>query len=163
MSEKTHWRKLENPEYLGSWDLDGKDKTVKILNVVTKEITGVDGKKLKTILILENCKPMIANVVNRLMIQDIYNEFIEDWKGKLITLYPTKTKVKGGMMDCLRIRKVKPQSIEPTKPEKRQIDDERFNDAMDKIDALEYTTEKLEATFKLTKEQKTTLDARFND
>ena len=23
MSEKTHWRKLQNPEFIGSWDLEG--------------------------------------------------------------------------------------------------------------------------------------------
>ena len=163
METKTHWRKLENPEYLGSWDLDGKDKTVKILNVITKEILGVDGKKLKTILVLENSKPMIVNVVNRLMIQNIYNEFVEDWKGKLITIYPTKTKVKGDFMDCIRIRKVTPKSTDPSKTKKAVINDERLQQAFEKIESGEFTKEQLLTKFDLTEPQKTLLDERFKD
>lgn len=160
---KTHWRKLQNPDYIGSWDLDGKDKTVKILNVVTKEITGIKGTTKETVLILENSKPMIVNVTNQLMIQSLYTEFIEDWKGKLITLYPTKTKVRGEKMDCLRIRKVKPKSIEPPKPVKAKITDERLESAFESIDSGSFTTKELLEKFELSTEQQIKFDERFKD
>lgn len=162
-SEKTHWRKLQNPEYIGSWDLDGNDKTVKILNVVTREITGIKGTTKETVLILENCKPMIVNVTNQLMIQKIYTEFIEDWVDKLITLYPTTTKVRGDKMDCIRIRNVKPTNIEPKKPSKAKITDERLETAFASIDSGDFTKEALLDKFDLNKEQKEKFDARFTN
>lgn len=163
MSEKTHWRKLQNPEYIGSWDLNGKDTTFKILNVVTKEITGIKGTTKETVLILENSKPMIVNVTNQLMIQSIYSPYIEDWIGKLITLYPTTTKVRGEKMDCIRIRKVKPQSTAPSKPKKQPIEDERFQSAMDAIESGAITMETFLKKFELTETQKTELDGKFKN
>lgn len=163
METKTHWRKLQNPDYLGSWDLDGKDKTVKIVNVITKEITGIKGTTKETVLVLEGCKPMIVNVTNQLMIQKVYTEYIEDWHDKLITLYPTKVKVRGDKMDCIRIRNVKPKSTTPAKPAKELIDDERLEQAFQKIDALEFSTEQLLSRFELTKEQKQLFDERFTN
>ena len=163
METKTHWRKLQNPDYIGSWDLDGKDKTVKILNVITKNITGIKGTTKETILVLENSKPMIVNVTNQLMIQGLYTAFVEDWTGKLITLYPTVTKVRGDEMDCIRIRKVVPKSTTPDKPKKAKINNERLQQAFNKIDSGDFTKEQLLTKFDLTPEQKTLLDERFTN
>ena len=43
---KTHWKKLHNPDYLGAYSLDpGKDKILTIKDVRNEIITGADGKK----------------------------------------------------------------------------------------------------------------------
>lgn len=159
---KTHWRKLENPEYLGSWDLDG-DTVVEMQKVDTKIITGADGKQLKTILHLKGKKPMILNVINRLTIQHVHSEFIEDWVGKLITIFPTKTKALGMKMDCIRVRKYAPTSSEPAKPSKAKITDERLESAMQSIENLVYSSEELLTKFELSPEQTIKFDERFKD
>ena len=118
---KTHWKQLINPDYLGAYSLpEGKDITVKIMDVKKQPVTGVGGKVEEcTVAYLENQKPMILNVTNSKMIQKIFDTpYIEDWKGKEITLYAAITKLKGEDVECLRIRPsapVKPTLIYDTK------------------------------------------------
>lgn len=46
MTEKTHWKRLINPDYIGAYALpEGGDLTVKIDFVQVEEITGTGGKK----------------------------------------------------------------------------------------------------------------------
>ena len=112
---KTHWRQLVNPDYIGAYSLpNGNDITVKIKDVKKEMVTGMGGRKEEcTVAHLENNKPMILNSTNSRMIQNIYNTpYIEDWKGKEITLYAARTKLKGEEVECLRIRpgvKIKPE------------------------------------------------------
>lgn len=104
---KTHWRQLVNPDYLGAYSLpEGRDMTVKIEKVVRELVTSVGGKKEEcTVAYIVGNKPLILNVTNSRMIQTIYQTpYIEDWKGKEITLYAAKTKLKGEDVECLRIR-----------------------------------------------------------
>ena len=104
---KTHWRQLVNPDYLGAYSLpEGNDITVKIEKVVKELVTSMGGKKEEcTVAYIEKNKPMILNVTNSRMIQKIYGTpYIEDWKGKEITLYAATTKLKGEDVECLRIR-----------------------------------------------------------
>jgi hypothetical protein len=106
---KTHWKKLENPDYLGAYSLpDGKDLSVKIEKVVREMITGTGGKKEEcTVLYLKGQKPMILNRTNAKMIQQIYNTpYIEEWVGKIITLTIAKIKAFGeDNVECLRIKR----------------------------------------------------------
>ena len=110
--DKTHWKKLVNPDYLGSYSLDGgRDKTVTIKSVKNEMITGADGKKEEcTVAYLQNEKPMILNRTNCKAISKIYDTpFIEDWAGKKITLYIAKVKAFGEVVDALRIRPEAPK------------------------------------------------------
>jgi len=108
-TSKTHWKKLENPDYLGAYSLpDGKDMTVTITDVKREMITGTGGKQEEcTVAHLKGNKPMILNRTNMKTIQKIYNTpYIEDWAGKSITLYVAKIKAFGeDNVECLRIRK----------------------------------------------------------
>lgn len=107
----THWRQLINLSYIGSYSLDGKDLTVKILSVKQEMVTGDGGKKeMCMVAQLEGQKPFIINRTNAKTISKLYNSaYIEDWCGKLITLYSTTTKVAGETVECLRIRTALPQ------------------------------------------------------
>lgn len=110
---KTHWKKLENPDYIGAYSLDnGKDLVVTITKVVRELVTGQGGKKEEcTIAHLKNQKPFILNRTNMKMIQRIYGTpYIEEWVGKKLTLYVAKIRAFGeDNVECLRVREQAPK------------------------------------------------------
>lgn len=104
----THWKKLTNPNYLGSYSLNpGEDLTVKIIRVQKELVTGSGGEKEECIVAtLENQKPLILNKTNCKTIEKLFGTpYIEDWSGKKITLYAEKVKAFGEVVDALRVRK----------------------------------------------------------
>lgn len=114
MSEnKTHWKKYMNPDYLGAWSIPPQgDLTLTVAKVVKEEVVGEKGKKelLPVIHWRENQKPMVLNVTNSKMIQQLYGTpYVEDWVGKQITLYQAYTKMAGEEVECVRIRPAVPQ------------------------------------------------------
>lgn len=111
MTALTHWRKLNNPNYLGAYSLEkGKDLTVEIEKVVKenlKDVTGVNEEA--TVAYLKGQKPMILNSTNCKIINRMYDTpYIEEWVGKKITVYAAKIKAFGETMEALRIREVIP-------------------------------------------------------
>jgi len=110
--KKTHWHKLDNPNYLGAYSLlDGTDKdlTVMIEKVVIEEVQTQRGSDPCKVAHLKGQKPMILNVTNCKTIESIYGTpYIEDWAGKKITLYVAMVNFKGDQVEALRIRSVKP-------------------------------------------------------
>jgi hypothetical protein len=155
MSNKTHWKRLQNPDYIGAYSLDeGQDLTVTIDYVVREQITGTGGKKEEcTVAHLVKNKPMILNATNSKTIARLYGNYIEDWAGQQITLYATTTKMGGETVECLRIRP------KVTIREKPSISDARLDTAIEKIQGGQYTAEKLRANFELTSEQ----DAKLSE
>lgn len=111
---KTHWKALHNSDYIGSYTLmqsgQPEDMTVKIISVAMQPVTGQDGKIDQCIVAqLEGQKPFIINATNAKTISKMYaSPFIEDWIGKSITLFVSKVKVSGEMIDALRVRPVVP-------------------------------------------------------
>lgn len=155
MTDKTHWKRLINPDYIGAYSLnEGEDLTVKINFVQVEEITGSGGKKEHcTVAHLVNEKPMILNVTNSKTIAKLYGPYIEDWQGKLITLFASTTRLAGETVECLRIR----PSVAERKA--RPITDARLTDAIDSIKKGTYTTDKLRNAFILTEAQEAKLQA----
>jgi hypothetical protein len=138
MEKLTHWKKLTNPDYIGAYSLeDGKDLTVTIVEVKREMVTGTGGKKEEcTVAYLKGQKPMILNRTNCKTITAIYKTpFIEQWKGKSITLFVSTTKLKGEDVECLRIRNTAPSlpELTPTSPKWKGA-----------IDALRNSTVKIE-------------------
>ena len=107
---KTHWKKLTDPNYFGHWDLDG-DLTVKITEVKQELVQSLDGKKEKVLVAkLENQKPLILNKTNAGTLEKLFKTgFIEDWKGRKFTIFRTRVKSFGDMVDAVRIRTRLPQ------------------------------------------------------
>lgn len=104
----THWKKLTNPNYLGSYSLEpGQDLTVEIIRVQKELVTGAGGEKEECIVAtLNGQKPMILNKTNCKTIEKIYGTpYIEEWSGKKVTLYAEKVKAFGEVVEALRIRK----------------------------------------------------------
>lgn len=111
---KTHWRKLYNPNYLGSYSLEeGKDMILTIKDVTLENVTGSDGKTDECTVVkwVENVKPMILNKTNASAISKVMGSpYIEDWKGKSIQLYVTQIKAFGEIVDALRVRPFSPKT-----------------------------------------------------
>lgn len=122
--QKTNWKKLVNPQYLGSYSLDnGKggfnDITATISSVRVETVTGPDGKK-------EDCpvahfaerglKPMVLNATNMKTLEKLFkSKYIEDWANRQIQIGVESVKAFGDVVDALRIRKFLPKSNEPPK------------------------------------------------
>lgn len=111
---KTHWKKLENPDYLGAYALEpGKDLVVTIKSVGQEEVYNPSNNKKETCTVAhfteKGIKPMILNVTNNKTIAKIYDTpYIEDWVGKSIAIYIAKVKAFGETVEALRIRKQVP-------------------------------------------------------
>jgi len=148
-TEKTHWKKLQNPDFIGAyWLPEGQDVTVTIDHVVREMITGSGGKKEEcTVAHLQGVKPFILNVTNSKSIAKLYGPYIEDWAGKQITLFASTAKLAGDVVECLRVRP------KVTVREAQSIPDARLNKAITAIKAGTYTTDQLRTNFALTAEQ----------
>ena len=149
MAEKTHWKLLTNPDFIGAyWLPEGQDVTVTIDYVVREQITGSGGKKEEcTVAHLQGVKPFILNATNSKSIARLYGPYIEDWAGQQITLFASTAKLAGDTVECLRIR---PKVMVRTVP---TITEDRLSKAIDAIKAGTYTTDKLRNGFSLTAEQ----------
>ena len=73
---KTHWKRLQNPDYIGAYALDpGKDMILTIKSAANEMIIGADGKKEECMVmrfIEPGVKPMIVNTTNAKTITKIY-------------------------------------------------------------------------------------------
>lgn len=106
----THWKKLENPDYLGSYALlPGQDLVAQIKSVGQEDVFNPSsgGKESCTVVhfVDNSIKPMILNVTNCKTISKLYDTpYIEQWAGKYISIYIAKVKAFGEVVDALRIR-----------------------------------------------------------
>ena len=111
----THWKKMTNPNYLGSYSLeDGQDITLTIREVRQEQVIGSDGKKEECIVCywVEPQKPMILNVTNCKTIAKITGTpYIEKWSGIRIQIGADVTKFGGELVECLRVRKDPPEDV----------------------------------------------------
>lgn len=120
METKTHYKKLMHPDYIGAYELmDGasnRELVVKIENIKREMVTGPDGKKEEcTVMAIPPYKPMILNSTNqKALTKATGSPFIEDWRGKHVTLFVAKVKAFGDTVDALRI---KPELAQVKKPE----------------------------------------------
>ena len=128
----THWKKLHNLDYLGSYSLEpGQDMVVTIKEAKKEQVTGSGGNKEECLVayFTDAEKPMILNRTNCKTIEKIYTPYIEDWVGKKIQLYVEKVRAFGDTVDALRIR---PEQPDKKKPELTP-DSPKWNDAVDHL------------------------------
>jgi hypothetical protein len=123
MSNKHHWKKFINPDYLGAYSLDnGKggylEITPTISAVKVETVTGADGKKedcmvmrfKETRIGAVDMKPMIVNVTNAKTLEKLFRSpYVEDWSGRKITIGVEAVRAFGDTVDALRIRKTLPR------------------------------------------------------
>jgi hypothetical protein len=110
---KTHFKKLRNPDYLGSWDLADTNGNFKNKALTIKEVKkemvhdGKGGQEDCVTVHFFESKPMIMNSTNLKTIhKTLGTPFIEDWAGKKIELSVEKVKAFGEIHDALRVVKI---------------------------------------------------------
>lgn len=117
MNKLTHWKKLTNPDYLGSYDFSqGEERIVTVKKVVREMITGTGGKKEECTVCYfeENYKPMILNSTNAKAITKLAESpFIEEWQGKSFKIVVARISAFGEMVDALRIKAEKVIKAKP--------------------------------------------------
>lgn len=106
MSE-THWKKLTNPNYLGSYAfLPGEEKIVTIDYVKDEDVIGMEGKTDHCIVAhLVGEKPLILNKTNCKAIEKLLKTpYLEEWAGRQIVLAVQRIKAFGEDVDAVRVR-----------------------------------------------------------
>ena len=108
---KTHWKKWNNPDYLGSYAFQpGEEKTVTIKEVKREMVQNQSGKEECTVAhFLEDVKPLILNTTNCKTISKVWGSpYVEDWAGRKITLKVKKISAFGEMVDAVRVSNERP-------------------------------------------------------
>ena len=112
---KTHWKKLNNPDYLGAYALEpGEDMILTIKSAGEETYVGNAGKKETGLLIHfveKEAKPMICNATNAKTITKVAGSpYVEDWKGAKIALFATEVNAFGDTVEALRVRPYTPKT-----------------------------------------------------
>jgi len=111
----THYLSMFDRNYLGHFDLQGKEVTVTINKVLAGDLTAQGGRKSKKPIIYFEGKEkgMILNKTNSKTIAAMYGAYVEEWVSKRITLYVSTTNNPDGTgsVECLRIRPGVPQAV----------------------------------------------------
>lgn len=152
--DKTHWRKLRNPLYIGSYELmtggEPRDMVVEIVSASKELVQNGDKKEDCMVLKLKNQKPLIVNATNAKAIASATGSvYVEDWSGKRITLYVVKIKAFGEWHDALRVRKEAPK--EPTKPDLNP-NHEKWQGAVDALKSKKTTIDAIQKTYNINDE-----------
>lgn len=104
----THWKKLNNPDYLGAYAFErGEEKAVTIKGVTRETVTGAEGKKTEeTVLHFSQAvKPLILNSTNAKIIEKMLKTpYIEEWIGGNIILVVREVKAFGETVDAVRVK-----------------------------------------------------------
>jgi hypothetical protein len=106
-SPVTHWKKLTNPHYVGSHDLQpNQEIKVTFEKVVKEQVKTAEGTQECVVgYFVGGSKPMILNKTNMKIITKILETpYIEQWIGKSIILYTAKIRAFGEMVDALRVK-----------------------------------------------------------
>jgi hypothetical protein len=108
----THWKKLTNPNYVGSHDFQpNQELTVTIDKVATEMVKGSDGKASSCLVMsfIGGKKPMILNKTNaKIVTRVLGTPYIEKWNGCKIILYVAKINAFGEETDAIRVKNQKP-------------------------------------------------------
>lgn len=121
MQNKTHYKKLRNPHYIGSYELltghEPIELVVTIESALKELVQNGDKKEEAMVLYLKGQKPMIVNSTNAKAIEAaLGSPYIEDWVGRQISLYVAKIRAFGENVDALRVRKEAPKVVLPDLP-----------------------------------------------
>lgn len=123
----THWKKLQNPDYIGAYSFQpDQEIAVTIKSAKSEIVTGSEGKKEScTVLRFEEknvdgveVKPLVLNNTNAKMIAKIHGTpYIENWQGKRIQLYVQHgVRAFGDIVDAVRVRNFIPPVIDNSAP-----------------------------------------------
>lgn len=112
---ETHWKKLVDTNYLGSWDIVGGRLVLQIVKIKQERIFNQNKNAEESCTVAyfsdERYKPMILNKTNCKTMQKLTGSpYIEKWAGTRIEIKTEKVKAFGELVDALRISKTAPQA-----------------------------------------------------
>lgn len=104
-----HWRTLIEKDFLGEYDLGGKDWTLEIRAVEQRKVFNPKDNKTKgklAIFFKGAAKGLIAGAECCKAIESMYGEDFTNWIGKRITIYPTtyQSRQTKKQEKCIRVR-----------------------------------------------------------
>lgn len=119
------YRAMFDRDYIGAWDLAGKDVVVTIARVRGETLTMQGSKKTKKPVVWFEGKDkgFVCNKTNAKAIAGMYGSDTAKWVGKKITLFPTTTQFGNETHECIRVRPTIPRGP-ATKPDDPPVDDE---------------------------------------
>jgi hypothetical protein len=109
-TQLTHWKKLTNPNYIGSEILQpGQELRLTIEKIVKEQVKTAEGTNECTIAYFKGgTKGMVINKTNAKIITKVLDTpYIEQWLGKSITIYAAKVNFRGELIDALRVKNQK--------------------------------------------------------
>lgn len=90
---------------------------------------------------------MILNKTNcKAIAKAVGSPYMEDWAGKKVSIYISKVKAFGDMVEAIRIREKAPQA-------KRKLSDTDFRRMLESIEAGKFSRESAKEKFDLSPEQ----------
>ena len=100
------YRSMYDSEYLGHWDLQGREVTVTIATVIGASLTAPGGRKSKKPVVMFEGKEkgLCLNKTNGKTIAAGYGNDTAEWAGKKLVLYPSQTSFGSEMVDCIRVK-----------------------------------------------------------
>lgn len=105
---KTHFKKMLNPNYLGSFAFnEGEKKMLTIKSIGKEKVVGEGGssEQLPVVHWVENELPFIMNATNCKKVTELLGTpYVEEWVGHRFVLGVEKIKVGGAIMDGTRIQ-----------------------------------------------------------
>lgn len=109
---KTHWKKMTNTNYFGSWDLpEGKDMIVRIIEIRQEMVQNAQGREEKAVAVIEGQKPLILNTTNMKSIaKALGTPYVEEWAGRKVQLYSEKVAAFGEITEAVRVRDFDPEA-----------------------------------------------------
>lgn len=116
-------------KYVKAADLQGRPVILAIKDVRVEEMTNHSNEKeRKAVVYFEKAtKGLVLNRTNAQIIANLYGNETDHWRGKRVTLYPTRVKAFGTMQYCIRVKEEIPAQPKPTAPapqvEEAEIDD----------------------------------------
>lgn len=111
------YRGMFDRDYIGAWDLKGRDVTVTIASVKAGELVGEKGRKTKKPIIRfeRTDKGFATNKTNCKIIAGLYGNDTRKWVGRKITIFATTTEFGGVTVECIRVRPQVPADVKPGK------------------------------------------------
>lgn len=110
----THWKKLTDPNYIGSHDFQpGQELTVTIESIIKEKVELFNGRtnEIKDCVICRfkgAKKPMILNKENMKLITKVTGTpYIEQWVGKSVVLHVVPVRAFGETVDAVRVKYIK--------------------------------------------------------
>lgn len=114
MAEHEHWKRSFPSEYFGHQHMpaNGDDLVVAIKDAKMERVQGQRGSEEKLIVyITADPEKWILNKTNGKLIEKALGTgLLDEWVGKKIQLYVTKTSSPEGMVDCVRVRDFAPKA-----------------------------------------------------